>query len=96
MERSKVLFSDESKLCIFGSDGIKYVRHPKGERFALKYQMPTVKHGGGNTIIWGCFSCDSIGPLDCIKGIMDQNVYLDKIKDVMLPHGKDKMPGLIF
>ena len=64
----------------------------KGERFAPKYQMPTVKHGGGNIIIWGSFSCDSIGPLHCIEGIMDQNVYLGIIKTVMLPHGKNKKP----
>ena len=30
---------------MFGSDGIKYVRRPKGERFVPKYQMLTVKHG---------------------------------------------------
>ena len=94
---SKVLFSDESKFCMFSSDGIKYVRCPKGERLALKYPIPTVKHGGGNTMVWGCFCCDSIGPIHCIKSIIDQNVYLDNIKNVMLPHGKDKMPcRLIF
>ena len=87
-EWSKVLFSDKLKICMFGSDGIKYVRYPKGERFALKYQMPTVKHDCGNSIVWGCFCCDSIRPLHCIKSIMGQNVYLDKIKDGMLPHGK--------
>ena len=54
--------------------------------------MPTVKHGSGNTMVWECFCWDSIGPLRCIKSIMGQNVYLDKIKNVMLPHGEDKMP----
>ena len=70
---------------------------PKSEKFALNYQMPTVKQCGGNIMVWGCFCRDPISPLDCIKRIMDMNVYLDKIKNVMLLHGKDKMPGrLIF
>ena len=73
------------------------MRGPKCERFAPKYQMLTVKHGGGNIMFLGSFSCDSISPLHCIEGIMDQNIYLDIIKNVMLPHGKDKMPcGWIF
>ena len=47
----KVLFSNESKFCMFGSDGIKYMRRTKGERFAPKYQMPTVKRGGCNITV---------------------------------------------
>ena len=68
------------------------MRCPKGERFAPKYQMPTFKHSGGNIMVWGFFSLDSIGSLHRIKDIMDQNAYLDIIKNVMLCHGNDKMP----
>ena len=82
---------------MFGGNGIKYMRHPKGERFALKHQMPTVKPGGCYIMVWRFFSHDSIEPLHCIEGIMGQNVHLDKIKSLILPHGKDKMPcGWIF
>ena len=35
---SKILFSDEPKFMLFGSDGIRYVRRPKGHRNDLKYQ----------------------------------------------------------
>ena len=80
---SKILFSDESKFYMFGSNDIKYVRCPKGERFAPKYQLPTVKHCGSNIM-------DN-------EGIIDQNVYLNIIKNIMLPHGKVKKPcGWIF
>ena len=44
----KVIFSDESKFLLFGSDGIKYVRRPIGKKFDPRYQLPTVKHSGGN------------------------------------------------
>lgn len=94
---AKVLWSDESKFMLFGSDGIKYVRRPVNQRYDPKYQLPTMKHGGGNVMVWGCFSRDVIGPLHRIDGIMDQVVYKDIMSKVMLPHAKQKMPrGWIF
>ena len=88
---SKVLWSDESKFNMFGSDGIKYVRRPIGLRNDVKYQVPTVKHGGGSVMVWSCFSRDGVGPIYRVQGIMDQNMYKGIIKDIMLPHAKDKM-----
>jgi len=46
---SDVVWSDESKFMLFGSDGIWI--HPKGKRFDLKYQLPTMKHGGGSVMV---------------------------------------------
>lgn len=50
---AKVLFSDESKFNLFSSDGIRYVRRPVGKRNDVRYQVPTVKHGGGSVMVWG-------------------------------------------
>lgn len=50
---TKVLWSDETKINLIGSDGIKYVRRPAGKRFNHHYIMPTVKHGGGSVMVWG-------------------------------------------
>lgn len=50
---AKVVWSDESKFCLFSSSGIKWIRRPNGKRFDPKYQIPTVKHGGGNVMVWG-------------------------------------------
>lgn len=88
---SKILYSDESKFMMFGSDGIKYISRPVNTRYDPKYQKPTVKHGGGNIMVWGCFSRDGVGPIHRIEGIMDQTMYLNIIKTVMLPHAKGKM-----
>lgn len=57
-----ILFSDESKFLLFGSDGIKFVRRPVGKRFDPKYQLPTVKHGGGGIMVWGLFLKVRSGP----------------------------------
>ena len=89
---SKILFSDESKFCLFGSDGRRYVRRPSGEREAARYLRPTVKHGGGNVLVWGCFSANGLGPLVEVNGIMKAHSYKEILDVVMLPHAQNKMP----
>lgn len=87
-----VLFSDESKFKLFGSDGRKYIRRPKGTRYDQKYQIPTVKHGGGSVMVWGCFSGSGTGPLVRVDGIMDRYLYRDILRDHMLPYAEEEMP----
>ncbi len=36
-----------------------------------KNAIPTIKHGGGHIMLWGCFSAKGTGPLHHIKGMMD-------------------------
>ena len=52
----KVLFADESKFEIFGNKWRIYVRRRKNEKFVSSCLKATVKHGGGNIQVWGCFS----------------------------------------
>ncbi len=40
-----------------------------------KNTIPTVKNGGGNIIIWGCFSAKGTGQLHRIKRMMDGAKY---------------------
>ena len=42
-------------------------------------------------MVWSCFSHDGVGPIYRVQGIMDQNMYKGIIKDIMLPHAKDKI-----
>jgi transposase len=51
---SRILWSDESKNNLFGSDGIRFVRRPAGKRFDKKYTRPTVKHSA-SVMPWGKF-----------------------------------------
>ena len=68
---SRILWSDESKFNSFGSDGKQWARRPIGIRNDPKYQIPTVKHGGGSVTVWGCFSISGVGPLVRIDSRMD-------------------------
>ena len=46
-----VLWSDEMKINLFGSDGFKHVWQRQGEEYKDKCVMPTVKHDGGNVMV---------------------------------------------
>lgn len=75
-----VLFSDESKYNIFGSDGRRFVWRKKGKAFEAKNLQPTVKHGGGNVMVWGCMSASGVGELAIIDGIMNAERYVDVLR----------------
>uniref|UniRef100_A0A8R1HJX2 HTH_Tnp_Tc3_2 domain-containing protein n=1 Tax=Caenorhabditis japonica TaxID=281687 RepID=A0A8R1HJX2_CAEJA len=53
--------------------------------YAPQYQCPTVKHGGGSVMVWGCFSDTSMGLLKIIFGTMDRYVYEDILENTMRP-----------
>lgn len=87
-----VLFSDESKFNLHCSDGIRYVRRPNNQRLNPKYTRDTIKHGGGNVLIWGCFSGFGLGPLIQIDGIMNRFYYKNILETNMLPFAEENMP----
>jgi len=88
---ANVLFSDEKKFNLFGSDGINYVRRPSGERFNPRYTKPTVKHGGGCIMVYGAFSRNIIGPLIKISDTMTGEIYRDIIVNNVLPWARRNM-----
>ena len=69
-----VLWSDEMKINLFGSDGFRHVWRRPGEEFKDKCVIPTVKHGGGNVMVWGCLSAAVVGELHFIEGNMNSNM----------------------
>ena len=47
--------------------------------------MPTVKHGGGNVMLWGCMSATDVGELHLIEGNMNSNMYCEMLQESMIP-----------
>ena len=58
----KVLWSEESKYMMMGTDRIRFVRLPIGKKFNVRYQLTTIKHDGGSCMLWGCFHAAEVGP----------------------------------
>ncbi len=77
-----VLWSDETKINLFGSDGVKRVWRQPGKEYKDKCVLPTVKHGGGSVMVWGCMST---GELQFIEGTMNTNMYCDILKQTGPP-----------
>ncbi len=80
-----VLWPDETKINLFGSDGVKCVWRQPGEEYKDKSVLPTVKHGGGSVMVWGCMSAAGTGKLQLIEGTMNANMYCDLLKQSMIP-----------
>ncbi len=66
-----VLWSDETKINLFGSDGVKLVWQQPGEENKDKCGLPTVKHGGGSVMVWGSMRAAGTGELQLIEGTMN-------------------------
>ncbi len=79
-----ILWSDETKRNVFGTDGFKTVWRRKGEEYKEKCMVPTVKHGGGSVLMWGCMSAAGVGELHFIDGIMNSQMYCSILKEKML------------
>ncbi len=71
----KVLWSDETKIQLFGINSIHRVWRRRNAAYDPKNTNPTVKHEGGNIMLWGCFSAKGTGQLHRIKGMMDGAMY---------------------
>lgn len=80
----QVIFADESKFNIFGSDGQTYVWRKPNTELQNKNLKATVKHGGGSVMVWACMSSSGVGNLQFIESTMDKNKYLDILKSNLL------------
>ncbi|KAI4874848.1 hypothetical protein NFI96_010395 [Prochilodus magdalenae] len=94
----KVLWSDETKIELFGINSTRRVWRQRKANYDPKNTVPTVKHGGGNTMFWMCFSAKGTGLLHHISGRMDGAMYHKILTDNLLPSARTlKMGGgLVF
>ena len=80
-----VLWTDETKLELFGHMDQWYVWCEKGHAYDQKNTIPTVKHGAGSSMMWGCFSAAGTANLDRIPGIMDSQKDQAILKRNVMP-----------
>lgn len=74
-EWRKVIFSDETKINRFGSDGREFTWRKDGEQLRPHNIRQTLKHGGGSIMVWSCMSAKGPGYIQCIEGKMNAKDY---------------------
>ncbi|KAJ8503492.1 hypothetical protein ONZ45_g10813 [Pleurotus djamor] len=85
---SNVIFSDESKFNIGGSDGLRWCRRPRGRdqlRETTVSQRERRGLGRHSVMVWGCMSRRGVGRLHRIEGRMNRFGYMDVLRESLLP-----------
>jgi transposase len=80
----RVIWSDETKINRFCSDGRSWCWIRDGESRQPRHVKETVKHGGGSLMIWGCMTAYGVGFMCKITGNMNQHVYKSILEDELL------------
>jgi hypothetical protein len=60
---------------IFAPNRLVFERSRLGEHMISACVVPTIKHGGGGVIVWGCFADDTVCDLFRIQGTLNQHGY---------------------
>ncbi|KAI4885645.1 hypothetical protein NFI96_007302 [Prochilodus magdalenae] len=92
----KALWSDETKIELFGLNSTRRVWRKKNTEYDPKNTIPTVKHGGGSIMFWGCFSSKGTGQLHRIDGKMNGAMYRKILGDNLLASARALKMGRVW
>ncbi|KAG1606651.1 hypothetical protein G6F46_012858 [Rhizopus delemar] len=90
----RVVWSDETKINIFNSDGRTWTWIRSGESLKLHHVKMTVKHGRGNTMLWCTITYAGVGWMCKIDGNMDRKLYKEILEDELertIEYGTNKL-----
>ena len=87
------MWSDETKIELFSINSTHRVWRKRNAEYNPKNTIPTVKHGGGNIMLWGCFSAKGTGRLHRIEGRMNGAMYREFGFGENLQRGVDQNPS---
>jgi transposase len=80
----RVIFSDETKINLWNSDGIQYCLRKKDTPLQPFHIKQTVKHGGGNLMFWGCMTYKGLGyGCQVYDGAMKAEDYINILRTTL-------------
>lgn len=100
-----VLFSDETRVCLYTNDRRRRVYRRQGERYTEACTVETVSYGGGSCMFWGGISVDGKTELVCVsrtgggrgQGSLTAQRYIAEILDPhVVPYADVIGPGFQF
>ena len=80
----KVVWSDESKINRFGSDGRKWCWKKVREGLLPRHVQPTLKFGGGSIMVWGCMTAQGVGYMAKIDNGLDADLYCEILRSDLM------------
>jgi len=80
----RVVWTDETKVNRFGSDGNKYAWKRDDEPIQPRHVQKTVKHGGGSIKLWSCITYEGVGYIVKIDNTLDQHLYKDILEEDLM------------
>ncbi|CAJ0950757.1 unnamed protein product [Ranitomeya imitator] len=83
-----VLWYNETKVELFDRNKTRRVWRRQNAELHPKNTIPTVKHVGGNIMLWGCFSAKGPGQLIRIHERMNGAMYLEILSANLLPSAR--------
>ena len=89
----KVLWSDETKMLLFCLKTKRYVWWKTNTANHPEHILPTVKHGGGSIMLWGCFSLAGTWKLIRVDQNMNGAEYRAILEENLLECAKDLRLG---
>ena len=84
---NKLVWTDDSKLEIFGSNRRVDIQQRISERAAIPYITPTVKHGGIPVMVWEAFAICKVGDLHHVKNKLNQTSYHSILQHYVITSG---------
>ena len=79
-----MIFSDETKINMFNSNGRSWCWIRDGKRVGPQHVHQTVKHGGGSVLIWGRMTAFGSGAWYTIEGRMERHMYKFTLENYLL------------
>ncbi len=77
---ANILWIDETKVELS-----RYIWRKTNTAVHKKNIIPTVRHGGGSVMVWGCFAASGPGRLAIIDGTMNSALYQKILKENVRP-----------